>query len=121
MEIKSALVADDEKDLCMLLKIQLKRIGIQASIVNSIGELQAQFDPKEHDLVFLDINFPDGNGIDMIPFLKRQKKGLVIIVISAYNSSIEHYDVFRDNSSVYFLAKPFSHDDVSEIIEKVVS
>lgn len=53
-------------------------------IAASIPELKAQLQNKPIDILFLDVNMPPYNGIDIIPELKQQYKDLKILIISMY-------------------------------------
>lgn len=113
--MKRALIIDDEEEICLLLKHQLAKLGVISDVAYTLGRGLAAYKPKEHDVVFLDINLPDGNGLEAVPLLKGVFRDVKIIICSAYNSSTE-----RDKALEYgvfeFLAKPFSKENVLEIL-----
>lgn len=113
--MKKALIIDDEEEICFLLKHQLKKMGIQSDVAYTLGRGLAVYDPADHDCIFLDINLPDGNGLEAVPLIKAMNGAVKIIICSAYNSARE-----RDKALEYgvfeFLAKPFSKDNVLEIL-----
>ncbi len=113
-----ALIVDDEKEICMLLAYQLGKLGITSSKAHTISDGLESFDPQEHELVFLDINLPDGNGLDIIPMLKTKSPNIKIIVISAYDTKDEHRKAY-ELGIFQFLGKPFSKKMVAEIVESI--
>lgn len=71
----------------------------------------------DYDCMVVDINLPDGSGLDLIKQCKLRKPQTGIIVISARNSlenRIEGLDLGADD----YLTKPF---DVAELIARVKS
>jgi DNA-binding response OmpR family regulator len=60
----------------------------------------------QYDCIVVDINLPDGNGLDLIRLIKKKAITLGIIIISALNSlenRIEGLEIGADN----YLTKPF--------------
>lgn len=60
----------------------------------------------DYDCVLVDINLPGGSGLDIIRLVKKRKKSMGIIIISARNSlddKIEGLDIGAD----HYLTKPF--------------
>lgn len=53
-------------------------------IVASVPELKTQLQSNPIDILFLDVNMPPYNGIDVIPELKQQYKDLKVLIISMY-------------------------------------
>lgn len=113
--MKRALIIDDEEEICLLLKHQLAKMGIQSDVAYTLGRGLASYRPYDHDVVFLDINLPDGNGLEAVPLLKGVNRDVKIVVCSAYNSHKERNKAF-EYGVFEFLAKPFSKDNVLEIL-----
>lgn len=68
-----------------------------------------------YDIVVVDINLPDGSGLELIKVIKKQNAATGIIVISARNSldnKIEGLDLGADD----YLTKPF---DMAELVARV--
>ena len=116
--LMNVLIIDDEKEICLLLKHQLQKEGIDSQAAHTLQEGMDLFDPESHDVVFLDINLPDGNGLSLIPTFKKQRQNLKVIVSSA------HF-VKRDLSQAVqkevdkFLPKPFSKENILELLREI--
>ncbi|HEX3019770.1 MAG TPA: response regulator transcription factor [Chitinispirillaceae bacterium] len=70
-----------------------------------------------YDILIVDINLPDGSGLDLIRAIKKHNPSTGIIVISARNSldnKIEGLELGADD----YLTKPF---DMAELIARVKS
>lgn len=113
-----ALIIDDEKDICLLLDYQLKKVGVTSLSAHSLSEGLKLFNPSEHSLVFLDINLPDGKGLDIIPDLKAQNEDINIVVISAYDIKSEERKAYEEGT-FQFLGKPFTNKMVSDIVKEI--
>lgn len=97
------LIIDDDKDLCFLLKSILKP---KVEYINTAGSLQegsALFSRERHDVVFLDNNLPDGQGVTYILHLKSIAPQTKIILISAM-SNAKHMAL--KNGAFAFVEKP---------------
>ncbi|HNP18762.1 MAG TPA: response regulator [Fulvivirga sp.] len=114
----TALIVDDEKEICFLLKYQLHKLGIESVLAHNLTDGLEKFSPAEHDMVFLDINLPDGNGLDAIPLLKKKKKDVNVIVISAYNTESEQNRA-SDLGADVFLGKPFNKLMITQLINNI--
>ena len=114
----SVVVIDDE--LCALnlltfllnnfTSVQLKVVG-KAMNLNEGIELIKRTNP---DLVFLDIEMPDGNGMEIFNHQFSQK--LKIVLVTGH----EHYAIDAINKSVAgYLLKPVNFIDLQNVIKKV--
>lgn len=99
-----AMIVDDEKDLCFLLKIFLEKEHIHAHSVNSLSEMKKRLKnaPK---FIFLDNQLPDGTGVNSIPAIKGILPSVKIIVMTAHD--FNRANAFNLGADA-FLAKPFS-------------
>src|SRR5688572_6968426 len=88
-EIRKVLIIDDEIDICVLLSGILKIIGMKATFSTTLHEGIQQLSRDNYELVFLDINLPDGSGMDTLPRIKNLNPGLNVIMISAYDGETE--------------------------------
>ncbi|WP_258100872.1 response regulator [Marinoscillum pacificum] len=110
------LIIDDETEICFLLSQVLKKSGHTVETANTLQSGLNLFKTGDFEVTFLDINLPDGNGLDIIPKLKAIKDDIVVIVCSAYTSVSDHKKMIE--KQVYkFLPKPFSKSDVLELFE----
>lgn len=114
MKINSALIIDDELDICILLKNFLKKKNVMASYSTNLKEGFINFKELKPDLLILDHNLPDGYGIDNIANFKKENNSLFIIVISAMS---QHKITAMEMGADYFMEKPISFSKLNELIE----
>lgn len=113
----SALIIDDEIDICYLLGNILKQRNIQTVFVGSIAEADKilQFHP-DFFFIFLDNHLPDGQGVDYISSLKKKSPYSHLIMITAYDTSADRQQVKMAGIDS-FIGKPFSKEIIFKTIE----
>ncbi|MCL7488597.1 MAG: sigma-54 dependent transcriptional regulator [Desulfobulbaceae bacterium] len=76
------LVVDDDQALCGMLIEHLRRSGHQADGANTLGEGIKLARSHAYDVVFLDVQMPDGNGLDYLPGFKDVSSCPEVIIIT---------------------------------------
>lgn len=103
------LIIDDDLALAEHYKLVLKAAGIQAEITNNprnIFELLQEFHP---DLVLLDINMPQCNGIELAQVIRLNQDWLrVPITYLSSEQDVEKRSVALGRAGDDFLSKPMS-------------
>lgn len=111
IEEGTALIIDDESELCLLLKTYLSRRFKKVEIATSLREGISMAKQLSPDVVFLDNNLPDGHGIDYIKIFRLSAKK--IILISAMTNLS---DLALRLGANYFIAKPISFKSIDDAI-----
>ena len=76
---KRILLVEDERELCELLAIGLRRAGYTVDAAATADEARRLIEAQSYALVIVDWRLPDGNGIDLADqALKRRAKTLII-------------------------------------------
>jgi len=109
------LVADDDRTIRAVLTQALTRAGCKVRATGSIETLWRWIDEGNGDVVISDVNFPDGDGLEMLPVIKKKRKDLPVIVISAQNTVITAIKA-AELGAYDYLPKPF---DLKELLSKV--
>jgi len=114
MNAQSILIIDDEKELCVLLENFLAKKSRAIDYSNSLENGMEKFLEMNPDLLILDHNLPDGNGIDNISVFKALNNSLRIIIISAM-SNLRNEAL--DKGADFFIEKPISFSQLKNILE----
>ena len=112
-----ALILDDEKNSCIVIKSFLEKEfpEIHISWCTDIKIAPQKIDLIQPDILFLDIQFPTGTGFDILS--KSSFKNFKLIMTTAYD---EHaLEAFRARASAYLL-KPINPREFKEVVGEVI-
>ena len=82
------LIVDDEESIRALLSDVLGHEH-QVSVADSGAQLQKAFNLEEPDVVLLDVNLGDSNGLDLLPQIKRRWPDCAVIILTGAPSDNE--------------------------------
>ncbi len=116
------LVVDDHEMVRRGLKQLLTETLPGVSLGEASNALQAseQFQQQAWDLVLLDINLPDGSGLDLLTEFRQLRPEVPILVVSAYSEAEFAPTAFK-LGAVGYLTKTSLADEVVAAISKVLS
>lgn len=100
------LLVDDEIELANMIKDYLKNEGFNVLMKHTFTSGKESFDSDVFDAVILDINLPDGSGLDLCKYI-RDKSDLPIIMLSARSGDVDKIMGLGLGSDDY-ITKPFS-------------
>lgn len=117
----SVLVVDDSHVLRRLVEIALEPLGLDVSTAGSVTEAQDCVEAIVPDVVLLDVGLPDGHGISVLEWMRRNPRydGVSVVMASGYAANDEINAAMAAGASGY-LTKPFSPDDVRAAVLAVV-
>jgi len=107
----TVLVADDDRTIRTVLTQALTRAGCKVHATSSMVTLMRWVEEGKGDLVISDVIMPDGNGLEALPKISRERPGLPVIVISAQNTIMTAIQAAEADAFDY-LPKPFDLPDL---------
>ena len=124
MELKekdrfTALIVDDEKDICYLLTSILMKKNIASLRAGSLEEAQKLIETQTPSIIFLDNHLPDGLGVEHIQRLKTSHPESKIVMITAHDNPSDRDKAFREGAD-FFISKPFTKDTIYQTLEQLV-
>ena len=113
------LVAEDNPNNQLLVKIILEKLGLDVTIVEN-GQLAVEkYQNEEFDLIFLDINMPIMDGLTALKHIREYEKEnqkytpIIALTANTINGDKEKYiDEGMDN----YLSKPFDKNQLITIL-----
>jgi DNA-binding NtrC family response regulator len=105
----SILVIDDEQEIRESLAQILKLEGYKADCASTGEEGLKRIDDGIFDLILLDINLPDRNGLDLLQLIKSNSPEVGVIMITAYDSSQMAFQASKQGAESY-ITKPWDND-----------
>lgn len=118
MEKIKVLVADDVKLMRSLLKSSLTSFECEViAEVDNGNQVADQVRESNPDIVFLDINMPGKNGLEVLQEIKNEFQGLFVAMVSGHNS----FNNIRRSIELGadgFVSKPYTAVKIRELIDK---
>ena len=115
MSEHTALIVDDEPDICELLEITLGRMGIETRAVGTLDAARAALRERRYDLCLTDMRLPDGDGLDLVAEIGRQHAGLPVAVITAHGNMEAAVRALKAGA-FDFVAKPVELNDLRNLV-----
>lgn len=113
------LICDDSTFMGGMLTDMIHHLGYNAKAVeNSIQLFQALEQQLPYG-IFLDVHFPEENGLDILKHLKTEYPGIRIIMLTA-DTSDEVRTIATQYGADHFVYKPFSFEQIQGAIRQVL-
>lgn len=113
------LIIEDEPLLAESIIEYLKKEGHLCEWANNLKQAKEKSWDYEYDCLIIDINLPDGSGLDVIEQVKETNSKLGIIIVSArnaMNAKIKGLDLGADD----YMTKPFDLAELNARIKAVI-
>ena len=115
------LILDDESTLRTALFRLLDRKGHQVVTAQRMDEVRTFITPeKPFDVAIIDMNLPDGNGLDLISEIKSISPSTQVIVLTGF-ASIDSAVQATQKGAYHFLTKPFNVEELINILNKALA
>ncbi|MGH7066749.1 MAG: nitrogen regulation protein NR(I) [Acetobacteraceae bacterium] len=112
----TVLVADDDRSIRTVLAQALGRSGYEVRCTSNASMLWRWVEEGEGDLVITDVVMPDGDGIDLIPRIRKLRPELRVIVMSAQSTLLTAVNAAQRGAFEY-LPKPFDLKELLTVVE----
>jgi DNA-binding response OmpR family regulator len=117
---ENCLIVDDDSLICFLLEkfiSERKFLAIKAYT----GKKALEFiHSMPYDLVFLDINLPDANGLDILKEIRKTDTAAYVVIMTA-DLSYENKQKAREGQASYFLEKPFGVEELKTVVNSYLA
>lgn len=105
------LVVEDQAKMANYIKNGLQASGYIVDVAMTANAAQSIAFDNEYDLIIMDVNLPDGNGMDASRFLRAEGVACPILMLTALSSTkdkISGLDAGADD----YLSKPFDFEEL---------
>jgi len=113
---KSILIVDDEKAARFGMKMALENDGYNVMEASDGIEAFEVIKAKSPSLIFLDINMPKINGIQVLEEINQMEKSPMIVIVTAYGSERVAVEAMKKGAYDY-IAKPYEIDELRLIAQ----
>lgn len=114
----TALVVDDEVDLCRLMQITLTKMGIKSDVAYSLSQARSYWETNDYDFCLTDLKLPDGSGLELVKQIS-ESSSVPVAVITAHGSmdlAIEALKV----GAFDFVNKPLELPRLRQLVENAL-
>ena len=111
MANEKILIADDDKNICELLRLYLAKEGYETVIANDGEAAVAAFEKEKPNMVLLDVMMPKMDGFEMVRRIRQTDKQTPVLFLtarSAINDVVEGFELGAND----YLKKPFGMQEL---------
>ena len=113
------MVVDDEGAIRSLIATVLVRAGYEVSEAGDAAALRESFSGPEPDVVLLDLKLPDGEGLDLLPEVKKLWPNTEVIILTGH-ASIDAAVSATKLGAYDFQTKPFDHKTLLHAVQRAL-
>ena len=115
------LVVDDEKTLTLAMRRLLSAEGYRTDTAGSGQEALVAVKDNDYDVVFLDVNMPEMNGLETFKKLKKVSPKSAVIMITGYGKTLKALvEEARELGVREVIDKPFKINQITEAIRETI-
>lgn len=111
------LVVDDDPAVCRLLQGLLTEADHQVTLAADVASLKGLRPTHPPDVVVLDWQLPDGDGIELLPYLKERWPQTEVLILTGYGT-FDAAVAATKQGAFHFVAKPFDARGLLALIER---
>lgn len=102
MDQKNILVVDDEKSILHLFETAFKKAGYHVFSTTSGDEALELLDKEDIQVMFLDLNMPEMDGIELCRAIKKKLPISIVYAMTGYATLFELTDCLDAGFNDYF-------------------
>ena len=115
----SILILEDDITFSLMLKTWLGRKGFEVNSVSSVLDAKNRIEDVSFDLILSDLRLPDGDGIDLLKWIKENNISIPLIMMTSYAEIQTAVQAIKLGASDY-IAKPLNPEELLGKIRDVI-
>ena len=119
MEKKKILIVDDDKDILTLLKIKLKKDGLDLKAETSPLKALDIISNENIDLVLIDQQMPELTGLEFIEIIKERFPELPVVLMTAFGDVEDAVKAIK-LGALHYITKPINYDELKHIVNQAL-
>ncbi len=113
------LVIEDEPSLLQSIQEYFTQTDFLCEGVSTYAEAIRKIEDFTYDCVILDINLPDGSGLELLQYLREYKKDEGVVIVSARNSLNDKITGLNFGADDY-ITKPFHLSELNARVKALI-
>lgn len=114
----TALVVDDEVDLCRLMQITLTKMGIKSDVAYTLSQARSYWQNNDYGFCLTDLKLPDGSGLELVKEISNSSS-TPIAVITAHGSMDLAIEALK-LGAFDFVNKPLELPRLRQLVESAL-
>ena len=119
MASKRILIVDDEPNIGLSLQMILEREGYAVLLCRTAAEFRSRAFASRPDVCLVDVRLPDGNGIELLRFLRENDDRTPVVMISGHGTIADAVEAIRAGA-FDFLEKPLGRERVLVVVKNAL-
>ena len=115
--MRKLLVIDDEPGICYSFRRIFSDRGVIVLTAGTLAEGRDRLTAEMPDVIVLDLQLPDGSGMDMLSLIQERDPKRPVILITAHGSTETAIEAMKFGAFDY-LSKPLVLEQVSLLLER---
>ena len=115
----SILIVEDDITFSLMLKTWLGKKGFEVKTFSSVSDAKRQIENGGYDLILSDLRLPDGDGIDLLKWVKEKQTSLPLIMMTSYAEIQTAVQAIKLGASDY-IAKPLNPEELLGKIRELI-
>ncbi|QXP77680.1 MULTISPECIES: response regulator transcription factor [Winogradskyella] len=113
------LIIEDEPEMLENMRLTLEREHYQIETATDYKTASSKLNVYDYSCILLDINLPDGNGLNLLEQIKALSKPHGVIIVSAKNSLDDRLKGLNLGADDY-LPKPFHNAELNARVKAIL-
>ena len=117
--VSTVLIVEDDLTFSTMLKTWLGKKGFDVETASTNARARKVLLSKEFDLVISDLRLPDQDGINLLSWLREQKKNMPFIIMTGY-AEIQSAVLCMKLGATDYISKPIQPDELLKKINEAI-
>ncbi len=113
------LIIDDDRTICDMLTRLVKQIGHEASCEYTLDDGLKEAQSKPYDVVLLDVQMPDGSGLDILPRIRETASAPEVIIMTGFGN-VDGAEMAIKNGAWDYIQKTDSIKRITLPLQRVI-
>ena len=121
IEVTRALLVEDDTEFrqCVKKILSSRYPSIQLIEARDGKEAMSKVDLLPPDIIFMDIQLPDKNGLELTRMIKASHPNAIIVILSNYDLTEYREAAFR-NGANYYISKDSPMGELYSLVERIM-
>ncbi len=105
------LIVDDDPQISRTLEMTLTSWGYENYKAENLAEAEKVFKAEEPEIILLDIDLPDGSGLDFLKDIKKQSPETIVVMVTG-NVDVQSTIAALRGGAYDFISKPIHLEEL---------